>query len=78
MVEDGVLERLSAGRRPNSASPPRFREIAMARIVEPLARDKAQMLVAHLVRCRAAVQSHGDAQQVRDRGDCRLRQLREP
>lgn len=46
MVADGVLERLSANGA-DYAITTRFREIAHARIVEPLAREKAQMLVAH-------------------------------
>jgi hypothetical protein len=47
MVEDGVLERLSPGGTEYGITS-RFREIAMARIIEPLARDKAHMLVAHI------------------------------
>lgn len=46
MVADGVLERLT----PTGAEygiTTRFREIARARIVEPLAREKAQLLIAH-------------------------------
>jgi hypothetical protein len=46
MVKDGVLERLTV---PGGeyAITTRFREIARARIVDPLPRDKAQLLVAH-------------------------------
>ena len=46
MVKDGVLERLSVNGG-EYAITTRFREIARARIVDPLAREKAQMLVAH-------------------------------
>jgi hypothetical protein len=48
MVKDGVLERLSASGG-EYAITTRFREIARARIVDPLAREKAQMLIAHCV-----------------------------
>ena len=48
MVKDGVLERLSASGA-EFAITTRFREIARARIVDPLAREKAQMLIAHCV-----------------------------
>jgi hypothetical protein len=47
MVKDGVLERLSAAGAGEYAITTRFREIARARIVDPLPREKAQMLVAH-------------------------------
>jgi hypothetical protein len=46
MVQDGILTRLT----PNGAHfgiTPRFREIARARIIEPLERPQAQMLLTH-------------------------------
>lgn len=52
MVDDGILTRLSESGA-DYAITTRFREIARARIIEPLAREQAQMLLTHCVELAA-------------------------
>ena len=47
MVQSGVLTQLSPSVGEGYGITPRFREIARARIIEPLERTKAQLLVSH-------------------------------
>ncbi len=81
LVDQMVLAGLLVKPNPSAAEyiiTDKFRQYAQARIVDPLPRARAQLLLDAYGRARAILQPHRVAQQVRDRGARGLRQLHEP